>query len=97
MYRNGRPMLIFSDECKKCRRVKAVVSSLDFGKAVEYLPWKTKRAKRILSQFYDEIPYEYFFVEDDYCYEGFLLVLYHLLKSIIGGWYPCLKRRIKIA
>ncbi len=90
-------ILIYEAKCPFCRRVKRLVQLFDIGKRIEYLPIRSKEARRLLYEFYDRPPYDFHFIDGDFCFTGkkaISRILQTLFLSVIWP-YSGIKKSIR--
>lgn len=63
-------ILIYEAKCPFCRRVKRLVQMFDIGRRIQYVPIRSKAARDLLYEFYDHPPYDFHFIDGDFCFTG---------------------------
>jgi len=86
----GKKILIYEGACPKCRLLSNLAKIFDVRGKLTYLPIRTKEATELLHGFYEKIPYNFHFIDDDkdICYTGLKSIPVIFYEIIIGLFWP---------
>ena len=86
----GKKILIYEGDCPKCRLLSNLAKIFDVRGKLTYIPIRTKVATQLLHDFYEKIPYNFHFINDDkdLCFTGLKSIPPILWELISGILWP---------
>ncbi len=81
-------ILIYESMCPFCRRVKKLIQLFDIGNRIEYIPIRSKEARDLLHEFYEHPPYDFHFIDGDFCFTGKRAIPRILQTLFISAIWP---------
>ena len=78
--------LVYEGKCKKCTFIANFFTLFDLNQQFKIVPLRSKEARDLLHDFYEKIPYNFHYIDDqnDLCYTG-LKAIPALFSTVIKG------------
>ncbi|MHA2365269.1 MAG: hypothetical protein ACXAC7_15025 [Candidatus Hodarchaeales archaeon] len=86
----GKKFLLYESECPKCRILSRLCKLFDIRQKITLIPLRSKEAVDLLHEFYESIPYNFHFIDDekDLCFTGLKAIPPILADMIFGLLWP---------